>query len=210
MSLRDRPCIIFFPGDYLSATPHFSRADHGGYLLLLWYYYHHGELPVDEKYIQKIARCDNREWPKFRALMATKFDIVNGNWLHKRADKEIALAGKHAKHKRVFSSMQHQTQPIENTEPEIANRPPPSYPTQEGKKEASTNYRAGAGLNGHAAKPSKPRHGQCAPRGRIWFDRGTPEFDAHAADYRQAHFGNEPELNWNGTGAWFYSAGEQS
>jgi hypothetical protein len=62
-------------------------------------------------------------------------------------------------------------------------------------------------LNGHNLT-SKPRHGQGSKKGRIWFDRGTMEFDAHAADYRNHHYGLDPPLDWNNTGAWFNIKGE--
>jgi hypothetical protein len=63
-------------------------------------------------------------------------------------------------------------------------------------------------LNGHNYR-GKPRHGQASKKGRIWFDIGTSEFDAHAADYRSAHYGLEPPLNHNGAGAWFNIRGEK-
>jgi len=82
--------------------------------------------------------------------------------------------------------------------------------TQKGKKDTSE---LGPGLdkrtqlNGHNLK-AKPHHGQSSKKGRIWFDRGTMEFEAHAADYRDRHYGLEPPMNWNDSGAWFNIKGE--
>jgi len=52
-------------------------------------------------------------------------------------------------------------------------------------------------------KKQKPRHGARTKDGkRIWFDFGTMEWNAYAAEYRQTHF-EDPSVQWKGTGSWF-------
>lgn len=52
-----------------------------------------------------------------------------------------------------------------------------------------------------------PRNGQTAPRvGRVYVTKGTPEWEAYAADYRSVHH-REPDANKHG-GKWFRTLGE--
>ena len=60
-------------GDYLADTPHFSRADHGSYMLLIAYYWCNGGLPENDEDIRKIAKCDRRQWAYLRRTLKTKF-----------------------------------------------------------------------------------------------------------------------------------------
>lgn len=58
-------------------------------------------------------------------------------------------------------------------------------------------------------KDSKPRHLQKTRDGsRLWCDKGTTEWEAYAGDYRKAHSGIDPELQWNDAGSWFHLLGE--
>ena len=86
---------------------------------------------------------------------------------------------------------------------------PTPTPKEDSKKEHLMQPDLGkrTQLNGHNLK-SKPRHGQSSKKGRIWFDRNTTEFEAHAADYRTHHFGLDPPTAWNDAGAWFNIRGE--
>lgn len=69
------------------------------------------------------------------------------------------------------------------------------------------------GLRGNSGKQEsgkrKPRHGQrSSDRKRVWFDHGTEEWAAYAANYAQAHVGMAPEKQWNDSGSWFNYLGE--
>lgn len=57
-------------------------------------------------------------------------------------------------------------------------------------------------------KKGKPRHGQKTKDGkRIWFDKGTADWQAYADDYTAKHQ-TAPPANWNGAGSWFNYFGE--
>jgi hypothetical protein len=57
----------------------------------------------------------------------------------------------------------------------------------------------------------KPRHGiKTRDLKRIWFDRDSDEWMQYAQDYRDAHSGLDPPLQWNGGGTWFNLLGEQT
>jgi uncharacterized protein YdaU (DUF1376 family) len=76
-------------GDYLADTPHFTRAEHGSYLLLIAYYWCNGGLPTNEDAIRKIAKCSTNGWPKLKLLLQSKF---REGWTHPRIDRELAQA----------------------------------------------------------------------------------------------------------------------
>lgn len=64
---------------------------------------------------------------------------------------------------------------------------------------------------GHSGKKGKPRHGMATKdRRRLWLDHGTIEWNEYARDYRSAHSGIDPPLQWAGSGTWFSLLGEQA
>ena len=66
-----------------------------------------------------------------------------------------------------------------------------------------------SGLNGHSGK-TKPRHGiKTKDHKRIWLDRETEEWKQYADDYRSAHKGINPPLQWENSGSWFNLMGEK-
>jgi hypothetical protein len=66
--------------------------------------------------------------------------------------------------------------------------------------------------NGHLGEKigkQKPAHGcHTKDRRRVWFDHGTTEWEAYAADFREHHDGRSPRLYWNNSGSWFNWVGE--
>lgn len=71
-------------------------------------------------------------------------------------------------------------------------------------------------LNGHKvgkegkSRKTKPTHGKRTKDGkRLWLDFGTMEWNQYAENYREAHSGVSPPLQWNSAGTWFNLAGEQ-
>lgn len=63
--------------------------------------------------------------------------------------------------------------------------------------------------NGKEGKKTKPHHlSKTKTGGRLWCDIGTSEWRQYADDYRKAHSGVDPKLDWNGAGSWFNLAGE--
>ena len=77
--------------------------------------------------------------------------------------------------------------------------PLPSIPIKEER------YRELKGATGK----QKPFHGcKAKDHRRIWFDRGTEEWEAYSKDYQAAHSGILPPTNWDGAGSWFNLVGE--
>lgn len=80
----------FYVGDYLADTMHLSALEHGVYFLLLASYYkNQGPLPDDDKRLANITRLSLSDWSATRSAMTEFFEIRDGKWFHKRADKEI-------------------------------------------------------------------------------------------------------------------------
>jgi hypothetical protein len=63
--------------------------------------------------------------------------------------------------------------------------------------------------NGKGDKKTKPQHLQQTRDGkRLWCDQGTSEWVAYLNDFKAAHSGVDPKIEWNGAGAWFNTEGE--
>jgi len=87
------PYMPLFVGDYIADTAHLSTAEHGAYLLLIMTYWQRGRpLPDDNQKLARIARMSEAEWSEARATIGEFFEIVDGEWRHRRVDREIAVA----------------------------------------------------------------------------------------------------------------------
>ncbi len=85
-------------GDYMRDTMDFSAVEHGAYLMLLAHYWQHGSIPRDNKKLKKIARLSGRGSVSVLNSVISKFTVGTTNYVHKRADFELAKArGKKAK-----------------------------------------------------------------------------------------------------------------
>lgn len=95
--MRSRP-DAFMPlwiGDYLADTTHLTTEQHGAYLLLLMAYWRRGApLPADDHSLCAQAKVTMYKWKALRPVMAAFFDEVEGKWVSKRADAELAKAEK--------------------------------------------------------------------------------------------------------------------
>jgi uncharacterized protein YdaU (DUF1376 family) len=84
------PYMQFYVADYLADTAHLTTIEHGAYLLLLMNYWQRGAgLPDDDTKLARIARLSLKDWTKIRATIADLFQIEDGQWRHKRVEREL-------------------------------------------------------------------------------------------------------------------------
>ena len=81
-----------YVGDYLADTGRLTTEQHGAYLLLLMEYWLSGPIPDDDEVLQMITKLPIDRWVKHRKTLSRMFQIVDGEWHHKRADQELQKA----------------------------------------------------------------------------------------------------------------------
>lgn len=96
--------------DYLADTSRLSTEQHGAYMLLIMDYWRNGQPPDDDEVLASIVKLPVKQWQKHRPLIAPKFSVLNGKWVHKRIEEEKqkaesisskrSAAGKHGADKR--------------------------------------------------------------------------------------------------------------
>ena len=78
-------------GDYLRDTGHLGAAEHGAYLLLIGHYWTTGKpLPDDDVLLARIARMTPKLWRAARHIIMPFFQLIDGEWRHKRITQELA------------------------------------------------------------------------------------------------------------------------
>ena len=93
------PATAWFPfyvGDYLGDTQRLTTEQHGAYLLLILDYWRAGPPPEDDEVLRQITKLDAKAWKRHRPALARMFTIGDGEWRHKRIDKELASAAANA------------------------------------------------------------------------------------------------------------------
>lgn len=81
-------------GDYAKDTAHLTMLEHGAYNLLLDRYYG-TESGIPESQAHRVARARTKdEKQAVDDVLAEFFSLVDGTWINKRADEEIASAQK--------------------------------------------------------------------------------------------------------------------
>jgi len=78
--------------DYLGATSRLTTEQHGAYMLLIMDYWLNGPPPDDDAVLASIARLSLEQWSKHRASIERLFSIHEGEWRHRRIDREIEAA----------------------------------------------------------------------------------------------------------------------
>lgn len=104
--------------DYLADTAHLSAAEHGAYLLLIMHYFRNGELPKDDKKLQRISRMTAREWEASRETIAAFFDA---DWKHKRIENEIDKSLRKSHARATSGSRGGHAKSLKNKEAALAN-----------------------------------------------------------------------------------------
>lgn len=78
---------------YLGDTMHLTRDQHGAYLLLLFaYWMRGGPLPSNDNELATIVRASMPEWRRLKPVLQPFFQVVDGRWVQRRADRELAKA----------------------------------------------------------------------------------------------------------------------
>lgn len=78
--------------DYLGATSRLTTEQHGAYMLLIMDYWLNGPPPDDDAVLASIARLSLEQWSKHRASIERLFTVHDGEWRHRRIDREIGAA----------------------------------------------------------------------------------------------------------------------
>ncbi|MEN6641029.1 MAG: DUF1376 domain-containing protein [Armatimonadia bacterium] len=79
-------------GDYARDTAHLTMIEHGAYTLLLDRYYA-TEKPIQADQVHRLARARTRdEKAAVDAVLGEFFVLIDGEWHHNRADREIEKA----------------------------------------------------------------------------------------------------------------------
>lgn len=81
-----------FIGDYQGDTARLTTEQHGAYLLLIMDYWRAGPPPDDDLVLAQITLLERRVWLKHRPTLARFFTIIEGEWRHKRIDRELVRA----------------------------------------------------------------------------------------------------------------------
>lgn len=79
-------------GDYLRDTTRLTTEQHGAYLLLIMDYWTNGPLPDDDAALAQVTRLQPSAWKKNRPALVRMFQVIDGEWHHKRIDEEIENA----------------------------------------------------------------------------------------------------------------------
>ena len=76
--------------DYFGDTTHLTTLEHGAYILLLGTYWRRGRpLPDDDKWLAIVCKLTPKRWRVVRQKVSHLFQIKDGQWEHKRLEKEI-------------------------------------------------------------------------------------------------------------------------
>ena len=87
------PYMPLYVSDYLSHTAHLSAAENGAYMLLIMNYWQRMKpLPADPRKLARIARMSDAEWAEASESLSEFFQEIDGTWVHKRIEVEIAKA----------------------------------------------------------------------------------------------------------------------
>ena len=82
----------FYIADYLADTTRLNTEQHGAYMLLIMDYWRNGAPPDDDSVLANITKLTPSVWKKHRTALSKLFSIVDGEWVHKRIEREILSA----------------------------------------------------------------------------------------------------------------------
>ncbi len=82
-----------YVGDYLADTQRLTTEQHGAYLLLIFDYWRNGSPPDDDAVLAQIVKMERAKWRKTRPVIERLFQVVAGEWKHKRIEAERGKAG---------------------------------------------------------------------------------------------------------------------
>lgn len=88
--MAEFPALPLWTDAFMGDTMHLSAEQVGVYALLLFTAWRRPDcdLPDDDKFLAKIARCGGHKWKALRPVMASFHIVENGVWTQKRLQKE--------------------------------------------------------------------------------------------------------------------------
>ena len=86
-----KPYMPLYIADYMADTAHFGATEHGAYLLMIMTYWQ-TEKPLmdDDKKMAMICKISLRGYRQLKLNVTHLFDLVDGKFVHKRIEKELA------------------------------------------------------------------------------------------------------------------------
>lgn len=209
--MAEFPAMPFWFDAYWRDTQHLTYEEHGIYLAIISLLWHAParRIPNDRKWLKRRFK---EHTPKALAII-TEFCQCDGNWISQgKVTREFQYLAEKS-HKATVSANLRWHNKKDTCDGNANAVLPTPTPTKERKKERLSN--GGAGRQG--GRRGKPRQAIQSKRlERVWFDKGTPEFNAYAADYYEKHgvsvtLEHEDEIGVAGAygGAWFNLMGEK-
>lgn len=190
----NRPWMPLYIAAYLKNTAHLRALESGAYLHLIMAYWVAGGLPNDDRQLATIAKLSDKEWKACRATLAAFF---GPDWSsHDRIDAELSKA-EDISNKRRSAVKQREIKRTSND------------PSNDHTLHTSPNHKEERldSSKGKESGYSPPKHGAfMARKSLVYFHFGTPEWEAHSADFRGVR-GVDPVPD-RGGGYWFKMAGE--
>lgn len=87
--MSKRPYFPFYPGDFLTATSHWTNAEVGAYLRLLCHQWANGAVPVDQRRIANILGVHGESFDEMWAVVGEKFRSDDNSGLRNRRLEEV-------------------------------------------------------------------------------------------------------------------------
>ncbi len=170
-----------YVADYVADTPYLTTEQHGAYLLLLMAYWRNGPPPDNDAILSSLVKMTPDAWSIARAVLVQYFDICDGQWLHRRVEKELSKAnanrGKaHAKAAaaaKVRWEKHRMLQALREHMPEQCPSPSPS-PSPSTTESTATSKADGADAPA-GKKPTKPSPDVMAVFGHWCTKLGHPQ-----------------------------------
>lgn len=104
--MASKPFMKLYISDYLTDTHYLTALEHGCYLLLIMNYFQTGKsLPDNDKKLASICKLSEAKFSKVKTVLKELFLISDGQWFHKRIEKELDEMAKKSETARV-SAMQ--------------------------------------------------------------------------------------------------------
>jgi uncharacterized phage protein (TIGR02220 family) len=88
--MASKPFMKLYISDYLTDTYDLTTLEHGAYLLLIMHYFQTGKsLPDNKTKLARICKLSVQKFSKVESALKDFFFICDGQWFHKRIEKEL-------------------------------------------------------------------------------------------------------------------------
>lgn len=105
--MAEFPALPLWTDAFVADTQHLTTDQVGAYCLLLFAAWRRPncDLPDDDKFLAKVARCDGRKWRHMRTVLAEFHTIQDGRWRQKRLQKERKYVGDLSNKQRAIANV---------------------------------------------------------------------------------------------------------